>query len=66
MALGAPAAAGAAVGLAIATAVNVAATDGGDLLDGYRAALLVPVAAAVLGTAVSLPGLRRHAPAFAH
>jgi MFS family permease len=57
---------GAATGLAIATAVNVAATgDGGDLLDGYRAALLVPVVAAALGVAVTLPGLRR-VPAFAH
>jgi predicted MFS family arabinose efflux permease len=51
---------GAAVGLAIATAVNVGATgDAGALLDGYRAALLVPVVAALLGVAVSLPGLRR-------
>jgi predicted MFS family arabinose efflux permease len=51
---------GAAVGLAIATAVNVGATgDDGALLDGYRAALLVPFAAALLGVAVSLPGLRR-------
>jgi predicted MFS family arabinose efflux permease len=57
---------GAALGLAIATAVNVAATgDGGELLDGYRAALLVPVAAAALGVAVTLPGFRR-VPAFAH
>jgi MFS family permease len=56
---------GAALGLAIATAVNVAATDGGDLLDGYRTALLVPVVAAVLGVAVTLPGFRR-VPAFAH
>jgi hypothetical protein len=57
---------GAAVGLAIATAVNVGATDEGALLDGYRAALLVPVVAAVLGVAISLPGLRRRAPEFAH
>jgi predicted MFS family arabinose efflux permease len=50
---------GAAVGLAVATAVNVGATgDDGALLDGYRAALLVPVVAAVLGVVVSLPGLR--------
>jgi MFS family permease len=48
---------GAAVGLAIATAVNVAATSGDDLLDGYRAALVVPVVAAIAGVAVTLPGL---------
>jgi MFS family permease len=52
---------GAAVGLALAAAVNVAAT--GDersaqaLLDGYRAALVVPVAAALLGAAVTAAGL---------
>jgi hypothetical protein len=58
---------GAAVGLAIATAVNVAATgDDGALLDGYRAALLVPVVATALGAAVTLPGLRRPAAAYAH
>jgi hypothetical protein len=57
---------GAAVGLAIATAVNVGATGPGELLDGYRAALVVPVAAALLGAVISLPGLRRRAPAFAH
>jgi MFS family permease len=53
---------GSAVGLALAAAVNVAATgdDGsaGALLDGYRAALLVPVAAALLGAAVTAAGLR--------
>jgi MFS family permease len=55
---------GAAVGLAVATAVNVAATDGGSpeaLLDGYRAALLVPVGATVLGLLAMLPGLRLRA-----
>jgi MFS family permease len=46
---------GAAVGLAVATTVNVSATGDGDLLEGYRAALLVPVVAAVLGAAISLP-----------
>jgi MFS family permease len=51
---------GAAVGLAIATAVNVAATDE-SLLDGYRAALIVPLAAAVLAALVTLPGLRSRA-----
>ena len=56
---------GAAVGLAVVAAVNVAATDGASeraLLDGFQAALLVPVAAVVLGlvvTATALPGLRR-------
>ncbi|QKW09874.1 MFS transporter [Streptomyces sp. NA04227] len=52
---------GAALGLSAATAVNVAATDTGStagLLDGYRAGLLVPLAAALLAVAVSLPGLR--------
>jgi MFS family permease len=54
---------GAAVGLALATAVNVAATDGDALLDGYRAALVVPLVAAVAGVAVTLPGLRATRPA---
>jgi Na+/melibiose symporter-like transporter len=52
---------GSAVGLAVATAVNVAATADGSpdaLLDGYHAALIVPVAAAALGTLVMAPGLR--------
>jgi MFS family permease len=52
---------GSAVGLAVATAVNVAATADGSpdaLLDGYRAALIVPVVAAALGTLVMAPGLR--------
>jgi hypothetical protein len=55
---------GAAVGLAIATAVNVAATADGSadaMLEGYRAALIVPVVAAVLGAVVTVPGLRRAA-----
>jgi MFS family permease len=55
---------GAAVGLAVATAVNVAATAGGSpeaMLDGYRAALVIPVVAAVLGAVVTVPGLRRPA-----
>ncbi|MDA0172697.1 MFS transporter [Solirubrobacter taibaiensis] len=56
---------GAAVGLAVVAAVNVAATNGSSqaaLLDGFQAALFVPVAAVVLGlvvTATALPGLRR-------
>ncbi|HTE64321.1 MAG TPA: MFS transporter, partial [Solirubrobacteraceae bacterium] len=55
---------GAAVGLAIAAAVNVAATADGSpeaMLDGYRAALVVPVVAAALGAVVTLPGLRKPA-----
>ncbi|SEU34963.1 MFS transporter [Nonomuraea wenchangensis] len=53
---------GAALGLAASTAVIVAVTagDGGaaGLLDGYRAALAVPIAAAVLAAAISASGLR--------
>lgn len=56
---------GAALGLAVVAAVLVAATgaDGSPqaLLDGYHAALLVPVAGAALGVAVTAPGLRRRA-----
>jgi MFS family permease len=51
---------GAAVGLAIVAAVNVAATDDASpqgLLDGYQAALLVPVAMVALGLAVTASGL---------
>ncbi|QYC42152.1 putative MFS-type transporter EfpA [Nonomuraea coxensis DSM 45129] len=60
---------GAALGLAASTAVIVATTAGGaadgtaGMLDGYRAALAVPIAAAVLAAAVSAFGLRRKAPA---
>ncbi|GAA3249570.1 MFS transporter [Nonomuraea helvata] len=53
---------GAALGLAASTAVIVATTaDGsvGDVLDGYRAALAVPIAAAALAAVVSAFGLRR-------
>ncbi|SDJ43538.1 MFS transporter [Nonomuraea jiangxiensis] len=53
---------GAALGLAASTAVIVAVTaDGGaaDLLDGYRAALAVPVVAAILAAIVCAPGLRK-------
>lgn len=58
---------GGAVGLAVVAAVNVAATDGTSeraLLDGYQAALLVPVAAVLLAllvtaTALVRPDLRR-------
>jgi MFS family permease len=58
---------GAALGLAVVAAVLVAATgaDGSPraLLDGYPAALLVPVAGAALGVAVTAPGLRGRAAA---
>lgn len=47
---------GAAVGLAAATAVQVAATTAGaGQLDSYRLALLVPLALGVIGVAVALP-----------
>ncbi|PVE12582.1 MFS transporter [Streptomyces scopuliridis] len=52
---------GAALGLSAVTAVNVAATDGDSpaaLLDGYHAALVVPLAAALLAALVSAFGLR--------
>ncbi|EMF00508.1 MFS transporter [Streptomyces mobaraensis NBRC 13819 = DSM 40847] len=53
---------GAALGLAGATAVNIAATPSSGspaaLLDGYRAALLVPFGAAVLAAVVAAFGLR--------
>ncbi|MFI6941179.1 MFS transporter [Streptomyces sp. NPDC050418] len=52
---------GAALGLSSAAAVNVAATASsspGALLDGYRAALWVPLAAALLATAVAAWGIR--------
>ncbi|MCZ4124657.1 MFS transporter [Streptomyces sp. H39-S7] len=52
---------GAALGLSAVTAVSVAATHGqtpAALLDGYRAGLLVPFAAAVAAAAISAFGLR--------
>ncbi|WP_327271960.1 MFS transporter [Streptomyces sp. NBC_01224] len=52
---------GAALGLSAATAVNVAATDSdapAALLDGYHAALVVPLAAALLAALVAAFGLR--------
>ncbi|MEU8629661.1 MFS transporter [Streptomyces sp. NPDC048669] len=52
---------GAALGLATVTAVSVAATHGetpAALLDGYRAGLLVPFAAAVVAAVISAFGLR--------
>jgi len=53
---------GSALGLALVTAVTVAATEAGDALDGYRAGLVVPVVAALVGAAVMAVGLRRRAP----
>lgn len=56
---------GAAVGLAVVAAVNVAATNGTSeraLLDGYQAALLVPVAAVALGLLVTATALARPRP----
>ncbi|HEY1176647.1 MAG TPA: MFS transporter, partial [Phytomonospora sp.] len=53
---------GAALGLSTVTAVNVAATEGtgvAAMLGGYRAALVVPLALAVVAAAVSAFGLRR-------
>ncbi|WP_220271158.1 MFS transporter [Paenibacillus prosopidis] len=54
---------GAALGLSVVTAVSIIATgaDGSPqaILEGYRTALWVPVAAAVLGAAVTAIGLRK-------
>jgi MFS family permease len=58
---------GAAIGLAGVAAVNVAATASGEpeaLLDGYRAAMLVPLAAAVTAVAIGAFNLRRKATAL--
>ncbi|MER5885470.1 MFS transporter [Streptomyces sp. NPDC001941] len=55
---------GAALGLSVVTAVNVATTASGspaDRLDGFHAALAVPLAAALLAAVVSAFGLRRRA-----
>jgi len=56
---------GAALGLAVVAAVNSAATGADEspaaLLDGFQAALIVPVVAAVLGVAAMASGLRRPA-----
>ena len=47
---------GAAIGLAVTTAVQVAAlASGADLLDSYRAALLVPLGVGIVGIAVTVP-----------
>ncbi|MFD0277911.1 MFS transporter [Kitasatospora sp. NPDC127111] len=51
---------GAALGLSVVTAVTLAALgSGADELGGFRAALVVPVAAVLLGALVTAPGLRR-------
>ncbi|WP_327238382.1 MFS transporter [Streptomyces sp. NBC_01317] len=53
---------GAALGLSSVAAVNIAATDGSSpaaQLDGYQAALVVPLVAALLATVLSAFGLRK-------
>ncbi|MEU1863424.1 MFS transporter [Streptomyces gardneri] len=55
---------GAALGLSSVAAVNIAATDGTSpaaLLDGYRAALVVPLVAALVAAVISAFGLRSRA-----
>ncbi|MFJ5140672.1 MFS transporter [Streptomyces sp. NPDC088707] len=55
---------GAALGLSAVAAVNIAATDGTSptaLLDGYRAALVVPLVAALVAAFISAFGLRGRA-----
>lgn len=55
---------GAALGLSAVAAVNIATTDGTSptaLLDGYRAALVVPLVAALVAALVSAFGLRGRA-----
>ncbi|MEU7075515.1 MFS transporter [Streptomyces narbonensis] len=55
---------GAALGLSFVAAVNIAATDGTSptaLLDGYRAALVVPLVAALAAAVISAFGLRGRA-----
>ncbi|PXX65300.1 sugar phosphate permease [Nocardia tenerifensis] len=53
---------GAALGVSVVTAVNVAAVDAGRLgMDGLRTALIVPVVAAVLAGVIAATGLRRTA-----
>ncbi|MFJ9434906.1 MFS transporter, partial [Streptomyces sp. NPDC101490] len=52
---------GAALGLSGVAAVNIAATDGTSpaaLLDGYQAALVVPLVAALVAAFISAFGLR--------
>jgi len=56
---------GAALMLALVTAVNVVVTGDDptrtDMLDGYRAALLVPLVAVAIGAVLTATGLRRPA-----
>ncbi|MFG1790335.1 MFS transporter [Nocardia sp. NPDC049149] len=53
---------GAALGISVVTAVNVAAVDAGKLgIDGLRVALIVPVVAAALAAVIAAAGLRRTA-----
>ncbi|GAA5102238.1 MFS transporter [Nocardia iowensis] len=53
---------GAALGISVVTAVNVAAVDAGKVgMDGLRTALIVPVVAAVLAGVIAATGLRRSA-----
>ncbi|MFB7592297.1 MFS transporter [Streptomyces sp. NPDC056169] len=55
---------GAALGLSFVAAVDIAATDGTSpaaLLEGYRAALVVPLVAALAATVISAFGLRTRA-----
>ncbi|MEV6556522.1 MFS transporter [Nocardia sp. NPDC051756] len=53
---------GAALGISVVTAVNVAAVDAGKAgMDGLRTALVVPVVAAVLAGVIAATGLRRGA-----
>nr|WP_324607643.1 MFS transporter [Streptomyces sp. NRRL WC-3742] len=53
---------GAALGLSAVTTVNASALgSGASALEGFRAALVVPVASAVLGAVVTATGLRRTA-----
>lgn len=56
---------GGALMLAVVTAVNVVVTGDDpsrtDMLDGYRAALVVPLVAVAIGAAITASGLRRNA-----
>ncbi|WP_433534449.1 MFS transporter [Micromonospora sp. CA-249363] len=56
---------GAAIGLALVTAV-VVGTESRGALDSFRAALVVPLVAAVIGAALSLPGLGARSSAESH
>ncbi|MFI6026062.1 MFS transporter [Amycolatopsis magusensis] len=53
---------GAALGLSVVTAVNVAFLDDANPLDAFRAALLVPLLATVLAALVTAFGVRRRVP----